>query len=188
MFPDATYREYEREELVMSETTETYDENGTVTSRVTRKVVRPERFWFDDGKTGWVKVGVTINGVEHIENYPIMDHRNQPIPADKITCTDANKSKMRALAKACGRHGLGLYIYEGEDMPEAAKKEVSNLASARKKVIAAAKDAIKRGIARDSIYHLIGEMNDGNDDPNKIASSAICNQVIEAIAAMKPTK
>lgn len=188
MFPDATYQEYEREETTTYEEVETLDENGAVTTRCSKEVLRPARFWFDDGKTGWVKVGVTINGIEHIENYPIMDHKNQPIPADRITSTDANKAKMRALAKACGRHGLGLYIYEGEDMPEAAKKEVSNLASSRKKVIAAAKAAIKRGVDRDAIYHLIGEMNDGNEDPNKIASSSICDQVIESIASMKPAK
>lgn len=187
MYPDATYREYERPYHTVMTTTETVAENGTVT-RVQTEVPQPARFWFDDGKTGWVKVGVTINGIEHIENYPIMDHRNQPIPADKITSTDANKAKMRALAKACGRHGLGLYIYEGEDMPEAAKKEISSLAAARKKVVAAAKAAVNRGVNRDNIYHLIGEMNDGNNDPNKIASTSICQQLIDAIADMKPAK
>lgn len=78
------------------------------------------RFWFDDGRTGWVKTGVTINGIEHIERLPIMDFRNKSIAADNITSMDANKAVQRSLTKACGRHGLGLYIYEGEDLPEAA--------------------------------------------------------------------
>lgn len=76
------------------------------------------RFWFDDGCTGWVKTGVTINDIEHIERLPIMDFKNKSIPADHITSCDANKAVQRSLTKACGRHGLGLYIYEGEDLPE----------------------------------------------------------------------
>lgn len=76
------------------------------------------RFWFDDGRTGWVKTGVTINGIEHIERLPIMDYRNKSIPADQITSCDANKAVQRSITKACGRHGMSLHIYEGEDLPE----------------------------------------------------------------------
>ena len=78
------------------------------------------RFWFDDGRTGWVKTGVTICGIEHIERLPVLDYKNKSIAADNITSYDANKAVQRSLTKACGRHGLGLYIYEGEDLPESA--------------------------------------------------------------------
>lgn len=74
--------------------------------------------YFNDGFTCWVKTGVTIEGIEHIEYLPIMDFRNQSIPLDKVTSTDMNKSIQRSLTKACARHGLGLYIYAGEDLPE----------------------------------------------------------------------
>lgn len=118
------------------ETAEYKDGEIHAASRSSRSV--PRRFWYDDGCTGWVKVGVTICGIEHIEHYPIMDYKNNSIPADKITSTDANKAVKRALAKACAEHGLALYIYEGEDIPEQAKKEVTKLAAARKQVVAAA--------------------------------------------------
>lgn len=72
-----------------------------------------------DGKTAWVKTGVTINGLEHIEYLPVMNFRNQSITIDAITSTDVNKAIQRSLTKACARHGLGLYIYAGEDLPEA---------------------------------------------------------------------
>ena len=72
-----------------------------------------------DGKTAWVKTGVTIDGLEHIEYLPVMDFRNKSIPIDAITSTDVNKAIQRSLTKACARHGLGLYIYAGEDLPEA---------------------------------------------------------------------
>lgn len=77
-----------------------------------------KRPWHDDGKTGWVEVSVTINDLTYTETLAIMDHRNQAIPVEKITSVDANKSIKRCLVKALALHGLGLYIYRGEDLPE----------------------------------------------------------------------
>lgn len=79
-------------------------------------------FYHTDGKTAWVKTGVTVNGIEHIEYLPVMDHRNNSIPLDKITSFDVNKAIQRSLTKAVARHGLGLYIYAGEDFPEEERK------------------------------------------------------------------
>ena len=70
-----------------------------------------------DGRTCWVKTGVTINGLEHIEYLPVMDNRNNSIAAERVTSFDVNKAIQRSLTKACARHGLGLYIYAGEDLP-----------------------------------------------------------------------
>lgn len=75
-----------------------------------------------DGKTAWVKTGVTIGGMELIEYLPVMDYRNKSITIDKITSFDVNKSIQRSLTKAIARHGLGLYIYAGEDLPESESK------------------------------------------------------------------
>lgn len=82
--------------------------------------------YWTDGRTAWVKTGVTIEGMEHIEYLPIMDYRNLSIPLDKITSMDMNKAIQRSLTKAAARHGLGLYIYAGEDIPlsEAEAKEL----------------------------------------------------------------
>lgn len=79
------------------------------------------RPWFDDGKTGWVEVSATINGITHTEILPVLDFKNKPIPAENITSYEANKSIQRAITKAYARHGIGLYLYEGEDMPEEVK-------------------------------------------------------------------
>lgn len=76
------------------------------------------RPYFTDGRTCWVKTGVTIKGLEHIEYLPIMDNRNTSIPLERVTSFDMNKSIQRSLTKAVARHGLGLYIYAGEDLPE----------------------------------------------------------------------
>jgi hypothetical protein len=71
-----------------------------------------------DGRTCWVKTGVTVNGIEHIEYLPVMDYKNRSIAADQVTSFDVNKAIQRSLTKAVARHGLGLYIYAGEDLPE----------------------------------------------------------------------
>ena len=89
-YPDATYTIYENKDGLLYHT---------------------------DGKTAWVKTGVTINGLEHIEYLPVMDFRNASITLDKLTSFDVNKAVQRSLTKACARHGLGLYIYAGEDLP-----------------------------------------------------------------------
>lgn len=102
MFPDSTYTVYENNEGWN---------------------------YFTDGKTCWVKTGVTVNGIEHIEYLPVMDFKNKSISADNVTSFDVNKAIQRSLTKAVARHGLGLYIYAGEDLPEEeskAKEEAKN--------------------------------------------------------------
>ena len=71
-----------------------------------------------DGRTCYVKTGVTVNGIEHVEYLPVMDFKNKSIPLDSVTSFDVNKAIQRSLTKAVARHGLGLYIYAGEDLPE----------------------------------------------------------------------
>lgn len=87
-------------------------------------------FYHTDGKTCWVKTGVTINGLEHIEYLPVMDFKNKSIPLNEVTSFDVNKAIQRSLTKAVARHGLGLYIYAGEDLPEEAKMQKAEKESA----------------------------------------------------------
>lgn len=100
----------------------------------TYKIYENEKGWnyHTDGRTCWVKTGVTVNGIEHIEYLPVMDNRNNSIFADKVTSFDVNKAIQRSLTKAIGRHGLGLYIYAGEDLPEAEKGEEAAKQEAKK--------------------------------------------------------
>jgi len=74
--------------------------------------------YWNDGKTAWVKVGVTVDGLEHIEYLPVMDFRNNAIPIEKVTAMDVNKTIQRSTAKAIAMHGLGLSLWTGEDIPE----------------------------------------------------------------------
>lgn len=80
-----------------------------------------------DGKTCWVKTGVTLvdgeTSLEHIEYLPVMDARNRSIPMAQVDSFVVNKTIQRSLTKAIARHGLGLYIYAGEDLPEDAEPD-----------------------------------------------------------------
>jgi hypothetical protein len=71
--------------------------------------------WFSDGMTGYVKVGIVVNDIEHIDYLPIKDFRHNSITVDKITSMDVNTAIQRATAKAIAMHGLGLSLYANED-------------------------------------------------------------------------
>lgn len=84
---------------------------------------RPESglpYW-TDGKTCWVDVSVTVHWNSHArtrgEVFPIMDHRNRSIPLENVTSFDVNTALQRAWTKCIARHGLGFYIYAGQDLP-----------------------------------------------------------------------
>ena len=98
IYPSATYKIYETE-------------NGCI--------------YHTDGRTCWVKTGVIIEGLEHIEYLPVMDYKNKSILLENITSFDVNKAIQRSLTKALARHGLGLYIYAGEDLPEAEIEKIT---------------------------------------------------------------
>ena len=96
----------------MSETTINRPENGMP-------------YW-TDGNTCWVDVSVILkyknstgyqDARKRSEVFPIMNYNNKSIPADKVTSFDVNTALQRAWTKCIARHGLGFYIYAGQDLP-----------------------------------------------------------------------
>jgi hypothetical protein len=73
------------------------------------------------GNTAMVWVAVTLFGKQRLCFLPVMDHRNKPIPAPDAC--QVNTAIMRCLVKCIALHGLGLYIYAGEDLPEEGEPE-----------------------------------------------------------------
>jgi hypothetical protein len=73
--------------------------------------------YFTEGKSAYVKVGIIVNDIEHIDYLPVMDFRNKSIPMEKMTSFDVSKTIQRATAKAIAMHGLGLSLWTGEDIP-----------------------------------------------------------------------
>lgn len=86
----------------------------------------PDTTWeiheFDEGSPykqtdagAFVKVSVTIQGVTRTHTHPILSHYMKAIP--KPNAFDVNSSILRCLVKCFALFGLGLYIYQGEDLP-----------------------------------------------------------------------
>ncbi|HUT03773.1 MAG TPA: DUF1071 domain-containing protein [bacterium] len=67
------------------------------------------------GETAMVFCTVNAFQVSRTAQLPVMDHRNKAIiNPDSM---QLNTAMQRALAKAIALHGIGLYIYAGEDLP-----------------------------------------------------------------------
>lgn len=85
----------------------------------TWQVVRFDGLPYQKTELGYmVEVAVTVNGITHSQIHPVLDGRNKPLASP--TVFDINTSIQRALVKAIALHGLGLYIYAGEDLPDSA--------------------------------------------------------------------
>lgn len=81
------------------------------------------------GETAMVHTSVTVNGLRRECMLPVMDHKNNALKSpDARKISDAI---MRCMTKAISMHGLGLYIYAGEDLPEGEeaekKQDLSNI-------------------------------------------------------------
>ena len=138
-YPDAEYKIYTRE-VETTETREITDVNTGVKNVVTN-TFKTEDPYFTDGKTCWVKVGVTICGIEEVEILAVMDNHQNSVPFATVTSVAVNKAIQRAFVKACARHGLGLYVYQGEDLPTDTKENLIKLQEEQMKKI---KDAMNR--------------------------------------------
>jgi len=92
---------------------------------------------YDEALGYMCAVSVTVEGLTHTCHLPVLDGANKAMKAvpysyftkdyasggqkekfvDAATMFDINTTIMRCLVKAIALHGLGLYIYEGEDLP-----------------------------------------------------------------------
>ena len=88
-------------------------------------------YWYDPLTGYMVFTKVTINGVTHEMWLPVLDATNHAMKSEpyqvktkyktltiqKASMADINRSIMRCLTKCLGMHGLGLYLYQREDLP-----------------------------------------------------------------------
>lgn len=102
-----------------------------------------------DENTGYmVFTTVTIDGISHMMWLPVMDGANKAMKnkpytystkyngektVEAATMFDVNKTIMRCLVKNLAMFGLGLYIYAGEDLPEAEVEEQKTAQEVAKK-------------------------------------------------------
>jgi hypothetical protein len=91
---------------------------------------KPHQMW---GDTVMVFCEVKAFGVSRTAQLPVMDHRNKAI--SEPDAFQVNTAMQRCLAKAIALHGLGLYIYAGEDLPS--EEKVDELETYKAKLEAA---------------------------------------------------
>jgi hypothetical protein len=80
-------------------------------------------YMLDEGGYGFVAVTVTIEGSEQTEVMPVLNHANKAV--QNPDSFQVNTALQRCLAKCCAMHGLGHYIYAGEDLPEGVEPTVT---------------------------------------------------------------
>jgi hypothetical protein len=74
------------------------------------------------GETVEVSVSVSVKGITHTMWLPVMDNRNKSIV--NPTSRDISDARMRCLVKCIAMFGLGIYLYAGEDLPQAVQNAV----------------------------------------------------------------
>jgi len=81
-----------------------------------------DKCFMDINGTAMVFVTATMFGKPMTCQLPVMDYRNKAISNPDAFAV--NTAIMRCMTKALSLHGLGLYIYAGEDLPEEGKSVV----------------------------------------------------------------
>jgi hypothetical protein len=115
-----------------------------------------DRCYTDINGTAMVWVTATMFGKPMTCQLPVMDHRNKP-----ITNPDAfavNTAIMRCMTKALSLHGLGLYIYAGEDLPESDTTLIDKIA-----------DSIRELHKADDMAGMYGEWESITDNEVRLA-------------------
>ena len=80
-------------------------------------------YMIDPSGFAFVSVTVFIEDEEQTELLPVLDFANKPVA--NPNSFQVNTALQRCLAKCCAMHGLGHYIYAGEDLPQGVEKTVS---------------------------------------------------------------
>jgi hypothetical protein len=98
--------------------------------------------YMDVNGTGMVCVTVTMFGQPRTCMLPVMDYKNKPILNPDAFAV--NTAIMRCMTKALALHGLGIYIYSGDDLPEDESKEAPTpVATAPKPIVRTATKSVQ---------------------------------------------
>lgn len=134
-----------------------------------------DKCFTDINGTAMVWVTATMFGKAMTCQLPVMDHRNKP-----ITNPDAfavNTAIMRCMTKALSLHGLGLYIYAGEDLPEADTSLIDKIA-----------DAIRALHDKGDLAGMYGEWDSIADNEVRLAVWAMLKPDTKVRSAIKAYK
>jgi len=99
---------------------------------------KPHQMW---GDTVMVFCSVKAFGVERTAQLPVMDYKNKAIANPDSFAV--NTAMQRCLAKAIALHGIGLYIYAGEDLPSSESSESPEFTDKLMLIAEATKETLK---------------------------------------------
>lgn len=122
--------------------------------------------------TAMVFCTVRAFGVERTAQLPVMDYRNKPIP--RPNSFEVNTAMQRCLAKAIALHGLGLYIYAGEDLPEEDKRPEPPVPEVTVEEVTQAKELLANAESVDDLRKIYEALNP--------KLKAICKEYATALA------
>lgn len=155
--------------------------------------------YFTDERTCWVETKVTIEDEVQIEALPVMNHKNQAIPLLDVDACAVNKAQKRCLVKCLALFGLGLSLWTGEELSDAAKatkkekdmetkKNAAVLKKAQSELLAVMKEkAGNSDKVKETVFTTV-EAICGTRQPGEIDTLEMCNAAIEAVKKMEVKK
>jgi hypothetical protein len=137
------------------------------------------------GDTLMVFCTVTAFGKSMTSQLPVIDFRNKAIPNPDAMAV--NTAMQRCLAKAIALHGIGLYIYAGEDLPEEDKvqapQKVTPLAGALDGL-----DEESQQFIKDLAIDIIGDVAGGHIQDAHGKTSSLLNEEKVALWSLLDSK
>ena len=155
------------------------------------RIVKTENgcIYHNDGKTCWVETEVTIEDEIQTEVLPVLDYRNQAIGLDKVTSSDVNKSIKRCLVKNLALFGLGLSLWNGEELSDNAKKKKADvdeaLRNVQKNIINILKNKVDEGCDKAKLFVYVENLI-GSKNPSNVKDIEKLNKSLEIIKAVMP--
>jgi hypothetical protein len=156
---------------------------------------------YDDATGYMVSTDVTIEGVTHEMQLPVLNGANKAMKKEPYTYTvtykekvtdktveaatmfDINTAIMRCLVKNCAVHGLGLYLYEGSDLPDEVR-DVSNLQKELMELIN--KKSVLSDEAKEKVVKTCKDADeDANGDPRLIFDSDKLKELRKKLLAIR---
>lgn len=159
----------------------------------TYNIVKTENgcIYHNDGRTCWVETSMTIDGETQTEILPVLDYRNQAIGYDKVTTSDVNKSIKRCLVKNLALFGLGLSLWNGEELSDNAKKKKDEdekpLRETQTKLLELLKSKVSDGCDKNKLFDLVEKLI-GSKNPNNVRDINVLNNAINEIGGITPNK
>jgi hypothetical protein len=140
---------------------------------------------FKFGDTLMVFCTVTAFGKSMTSQLPVIDFRNKAIPNPDAMAV--NTAMQRCLAKAIALHGIGLYIYAGEDLPEEDKvqapQKVTPLAGSLDGL-----DEESQQFIKDLAIDIIGDVAGGHIEDAHGKTSSLLNEEKVALWSLLDSK